>query len=683
MGLLALASCVTLLTGCESDALFGLGGVWNSVADYGSGLLEKFGLKKGEEKKEKEEEQKQQEEQQPQPEPEPVKEVKISLHDMPEALLIGQELDLDEHVTVENSDEAFTVVLSEESAEAASLEGHKISVLDEGKVAFTVSVADKSASASLSSFAVDRYILMTHFGDLGQSYSAFSLNSSYQMDGYLSRGDNFFVCDTWTEDANKNLLPGGMIRFDEEADEAYPFILSFDDQGVDSIDVDAEIYPGYYLDEFYSLAFKFDFSKLERFVEVEEDPVDPENPEIYEWYSLFGEDATDFCYDYFLDDGVYLYLDDTYTDYDYFEFVRVDFSPVQIDDEGNLGLLAEVFVDFTVPEPEDPTDTGDSQSGLAREGEETAAAEPNYELAAMYLVTDQDEALFDSVGSVAGKPEEAPEGLNIAGQLSLSQRFGLVRTYAESSQYGASASLSYGWLYEGYPVSLTTEDWEDLGLDGYIFKNFPQGGLYETMGQELIADFTYSSQTGATLTSGVASNTENETTKFYDVEYDADKDEYSTFERTDVESIYDSEQFHLGEFAKESFWAKDLFYGAQPEYTEVTDDEGNTTQKFAGYTLYMNIHRQNKVFDEIVKFSDALSYFVDKDLYDVFEGELYVAASGTQAVFTFVCDYVSGLTGGLLNLVYYVQLSINIPDKYSSFNSAFYSQLTFGAEAQD
>ena len=53
MGLLALASCVTLLTGCESEAFFGLGKYVNQVADWGTGLLEKLGLKEAEKKDEK------------------------------------------------------------------------------------------------------------------------------------------------------------------------------------------------------------------------------------------------------------------------------------------------------------------------------------------------------------------------------------------------------------------------------------------------------------------------------------------------------------------------------------------------------------------------------------------------------------------------------------------------------
>ena len=60
MKLLALASCVTLLTGCESEAFFGLGKYVNQVGDSFNNILVKLGLKDEEKKEQKDSEQEQQ-----------------------------------------------------------------------------------------------------------------------------------------------------------------------------------------------------------------------------------------------------------------------------------------------------------------------------------------------------------------------------------------------------------------------------------------------------------------------------------------------------------------------------------------------------------------------------------------------------------------------------------------------
>ena len=147
MGLLALASCVTLLTGCESNAFFGLGKYVNQVGDGFNGILEKLGLKKAEQKEEKQsEEEKQQSgeqggEQQGGGEQEQPATPTLTVAELPAKLDVRESLDLDQYVTITNL-ESYSVELASESANLASLEGHVLTALGEGEIKFTVSAGE-------------------------------------------------------------------------------------------------------------------------------------------------------------------------------------------------------------------------------------------------------------------------------------------------------------------------------------------------------------------------------------------------------------------------------------------------------------------------------------------------------------------------------------------------------------
>ena len=189
MKLLALASCVTLLTGCESEAFFGLGKYANKIADWGVGLLEKLGLKEAEKKEEKGSEDKpsgggeqggEQGGQEGGQEgggqegggEETPKDPSIDVVGLPENMFIGEKLNLDEYVTVENA-ESFEVELASGSDEVASLEGHVLTFIGEGTCEFTVSAGEASEDCSLTVYSFLRSLYYNSFKDIGNHYTVY------------------------------------------------------------------------------------------------------------------------------------------------------------------------------------------------------------------------------------------------------------------------------------------------------------------------------------------------------------------------------------------------------------------------------------------------------------------------------------------------------------------------------
>ena len=246
MKLLALASCVTLLTGCESEAFFGLGKYWNQFADWGSGLLEKLGLKDKEQKDEKESEDKPSgegeqggeqggEEEQP-------KVPSLVVAELPEKLDVRASLDLDEYVTITNID-SYSVALADDSANLASLEGHVITTLGEGEVKFTVSAGELSQNCSVSVVSSVREYLQEKFTEAKNRYSVIEFDYDevaqeyYQYD-YFIHSSKYILTKHFSRDAEQNIVPGGWLTFGD--DDFFSFTVQKNDQNQDEVVLGAQ-----------------------------------------------------------------------------------------------------------------------------------------------------------------------------------------------------------------------------------------------------------------------------------------------------------------------------------------------------------------------------------------------------------------------------------------------------------
>ena len=273
MGLLALASCVTLLTGCESNAFFGLGKYVNQVGDGFNGILEKLGLKKAEQKEEKQsEEEKQQsgeqggEQQQGGEQEQPVTPSMV-VSELPAKLEVGEALDLTPYVSL-TALEDFTVEVDAKSASLATAEGHVLTATGEGNISFSIKAGTLSKAFSIQGFRGSREALINYFKGVGKQYTAYlygpQFDENNQFTGWaledaLFHNDNYVLSYFgWDEDDQGNPVAGGFLKFGADAEQGYMFELG--EENGDEVVVVGNQTSFYYLDN-YNPDFGVDFSK--------------------------------------------------------------------------------------------------------------------------------------------------------------------------------------------------------------------------------------------------------------------------------------------------------------------------------------------------------------------------------------------------------------------------------------
>ena len=323
MGLLALASCVTLLTGCDSNAFFGLGGKVNEI-------MEKMGIKEKEDDKKDE----------PTPEPQEktftglgevtvLKEFSyngaVSVNDfkvvakysdgsseevvpetvsldtsvcgsiqgsltykgesqsfvakvnpvgemiinpLPESLFPGDVLDLSEYVTLKKISGGFTVTVTK-GEDLVSQQGNVLTIIGEGDLEFTVSAGGHSQSFSYDTMHAIRKEFVEVFEGIGNRYTMdiyapqYDDNDQYIGMGYddtLYHSSNYVLTFTsFGTDDDGNYIPGGLLRFSEESDTSYMFTLSVDEEGEEYVEL-LDQYSSKLL-EYYNSDLSVDFSK--------------------------------------------------------------------------------------------------------------------------------------------------------------------------------------------------------------------------------------------------------------------------------------------------------------------------------------------------------------------------------------------------------------------------------------
>ena len=270
MKLLALASCVTLLTGCESEAFFGLGKYVNQVGDSFNNFLVKLGLKDEEKKEQKDSEQEQQQGEQGEQggeqgggEQEQPVEPTLTVGLLPERLFVGGTLDLGDYVTLTNATE-FELVLDETADGLASVEGHVLTAIGEGLIKFSVKSGSLSQACSIEGIREERVILQNYFEDYTNEYTieSWSYNSTTQQqecdDAWYHAKNYVFELAYDYDSTTQEDIPGGILRFSENDADNYLFHTEEDDQGNESVVLDAlynDLLP------YYNGKFAADFSK--------------------------------------------------------------------------------------------------------------------------------------------------------------------------------------------------------------------------------------------------------------------------------------------------------------------------------------------------------------------------------------------------------------------------------------
>ena len=557
MKLLALASCVTLLTGCESEAFFGLGKYWNQFTDWGNGLLVKMGLKKEEQKDEKKDEEKPSGDQGGEQEggeqggQEEQKTPSMSIAELPEKLEVGEALDLDEYVTLENASE-YEVVLEANSSSLAKVEGHVLTATDEGRISFTVKCGDLSKSLSIDAVRGSREALIEYFDGVENRYSVLVYQEEQTAgadteedesdDEYEWMMADIILHDTnyilsfygWDSDETTGAsIPGGFLRFGEQAEECYTFSIGEDDLGEEQVELGQELGLVYF--NAYNPSFGVDFSKAEYEYDSDYD---------MDLYVIEGNDASWFAEEsLFVPNGAFGAQGQYPVD-------RVEFNIYDEAEEGepeSLAVDAYVYVTF--------------------QGEEVLV-----EIATLYTA---EEAVGYELLQEYCVPENKPEGVDYWEYFGLGLDNFFLGEGAYVGQTGIM-SVEYGWYDDNYAAIDMPEDVVDTN-----FEYMPIGSktLLTTPNSVWEVDADYNPLSGKMF---VAGEGENPGTTY---------------------SIYSTQNGYYAEEADEGVWEDDalVFAGLHDRtnyapgqilsaqdftHMEPGENEGDPEQEVYDYTVF-------------------------------------------------------------------------------------------------
>ena len=207
MGIMALASCVTLLTGCDSNAFFGLGGKVNEI-------LEKMGIKKKDEKQDDT--------------PQEDTSVSISVSGLPEEIVVGTVLNFENYVQIKNSSASFSLMLNAASSKLAKVSGHNVTITGEGEITVMVLAEGKSAIAKFNTISQQRKEFRDMFKDVGDNYSGYNYDwkevsskaekkqYEFELGGKITHGEKYTYNEEFFivgHDANKDPIykAGGYV----------------------------------------------------------------------------------------------------------------------------------------------------------------------------------------------------------------------------------------------------------------------------------------------------------------------------------------------------------------------------------------------------------------------------------------------------------------------------------------
>ena len=597
---LVLASCAMLMTGCESDALWGLGGKWNQVVDWAKNLL---GLNK--EEKKSDDDGKGGEEK---------KEAGISLKELPKYGFVGETLNLDSYVQLTNAT-SYTVSLAESSKAFASVSGHVLSFKEEGKVDFTVTADSKSASGSLESIRESRLALMDYVEGVEQRYTVAELgyvqtagedtpddesDDEYDI-GYV---DVLFHSDlylltlaSWDQDEETGeAIPGGFLKFSEDDEDAFYFSLSYDEEAQEEVVALGEKTSSMILD-YYNGPLGLDFSTMKYELYHYEDE-DTGEVEEYDQYILEDEDAMAFAENSLL----------------------IPYGCI----DGSAGNYPINKVEFTLEVEEDEV-TGEEYSVMVAYTYTTVGDEP-YFWSMHEIYVDEEDVGYPLLEEFC-VPENKPEGEDYWNyfhpQIGLGDFFlspdGIVGT-------AGIINIKYGWVDdEGNAIDCPSD-----ATTGNLFAYMPVGSDIFVMSANSIwqVDETYAPISGKMA---VTSEDEEPVTTVYNI-FSAETESGFLAEEAD-DGVWDGAEVFSGLADRENYPR-----GAIGEVEELSHEEAGETEEdpattvYDGTAFYFYQGYANGFIDTLVAGDQGLFYLgaiinawaSTQDLYKFFSATLIV-----------------------------------------------------------
>ena len=618
-GILALASCVTLLTGCNPDALWGLGGKWNQLADgtvaFFNDIAVKLGLKKAEEKEEKKDDEKKEEEQQGGEEEQKVPSMVVA--ELPARLEVGQSLNLDEYVTLENLD-GYQVVVADASAELASVQGHVLTVEGEGTINFTVKAGELSKACSVEGFRGSREALIDFFDGVGNNYTAVVYQEEqtagadteedetddeygFVTSDVIFHGTNYILSlGSWDSDEEGNPIAGGFLRFGAEAEECFAFNLATQGEGEEATEV-VELGKQYskVLLDYYNGDFDVDFAEAAYEYDEEND---------LDLYVIEGDEAS-----YFAENSLFV-PNGAFGQNGAYPVTRVEFNIYDEAEEGeeeSLAVDAYVYVTYQ-----------DSQVLVEIATLYTDAESVGYPLLDAYCV-----------------PENKPAGVDYWNYFDENVGLGDFFLGADGlvGQNGI-VMIDYGWFDdEGAAIDCPADTegtlfpYLPVGSTTMFFSNTSIWEVSPVLNEETGDVEGYNPVSGRMLVAGEGENP--------DVIYDIFTTESGFYaEESDEAGVWSNPNFTFASLAAKENYAAGLISEAKDlTHTEAGENEGDPEQEVYDGTLFS--FYQGKVSglinalcagcDGLYYLNAVITTYANNgvDILPYFGGSLYIAPS--------------------------------------------------------
>ena len=154
--------------------------------------------------------------------------------DAPASVIVGEEVDLDEYVTVEGGEgpKAYTVEVTAAYADKVTVDGHKITALAEGEISVTIKAGAKTAKFSTSALSALKAAWAEMTGDLTTEWALHELYQGQVYPNSVVHRSDYTLFDGWDQDAEGNYLKGGFLL--AQNGNTYQYVLDGNELLVDS-----------------------------------------------------------------------------------------------------------------------------------------------------------------------------------------------------------------------------------------------------------------------------------------------------------------------------------------------------------------------------------------------------------------------------------------------------------------
>ena len=469
---------------------------------------------------------------------------KFVVKDLPESFHLGEVIDLDNYITVEGSSKSFEVSLTDASKNLASVEGHKITVNEEGLVQFSVKIGDAEQSVSFAGIAEMRDALIKDFAGYVGEYIGFGM---YTGDIFSHRKE--YAVRIREDYKTESFVRNGIVS-PEGSDAAYEFVT---ENGI------------YYANS--KPGTRASFEKLNVFTADIKGATRGKatfGSKEVEAYSLSSKSLKSFATSVMLTSPT--------------EYI----NSMQIGEEGGEPVYGDVStsiskVDFTM---------------LESEGQKLPVAfvygkinNKTTLIDAIAFTNDSKNFVDDPVAEYfVNDPSKFAFKDNVVGLLK--SYFTQVLPYFGSF----IAEYNYGWFDgKGNPIAVPSD------VSGTYFEGLPVGSSKRVLSTDAIVTVV-----DEKIVSGVIQKTEAEVTTVYDVYKSGDN--HIAIANPDYADVYENAYDSLAFIADSESLAFDAFY------TSKTENVGTSEAPIYKFTLSPNFKRHYNFVDGICSCEDTISY---------------------------------------------------------------------------